>query len=232
MPSSTSVIGIGMRDYHQIAGDEGGRSVSVPRTLLSPSAAYILGPLVSLTFVWVVITIYDAQQPNWTVSQDLMLLPRIFLFGGAICLAAEVIVVTPILLAFRRYRWRWINGWSALLIGFLTGAAVFLLGLYLSRSTATWSGSVYRAVLFGFAGLVGTLPFVVRNARQLLIGIVLVGVAASGVVVLHLSHPINYHLYCYKFMGTIVCQEHPAECERFANLRSTKCWLTDRQRLS
>jgi len=42
--------------------------------------------------------------------------------GGAACLAVELVVVTPLLLGYRRYRWKWLNGWSAVAIAITLGA--------------------------------------------------------------------------------------------------------------
>ncbi|MFI4934668.1 MAG: hypothetical protein ACHP7N_08630 [Caulobacterales bacterium] len=48
-------------------------------------------------------------------------------FGLPICVAVELAVVTPLLVAFNRYRWRWLNTWSGAAVGFSLGALPWLL---------------------------------------------------------------------------------------------------------
>ena len=88
--------------------------------------AYIVGPFAGLNVWWIVISIpalltgfYDPQSAlsAWFVTM---------LVGGVVCLAVELCVITPLLIAFSRYRWGWFNGWSLAAIGFLLGAAPWL----------------------------------------------------------------------------------------------------------
>jgi len=50
----------------------------------------------------------------------------LLVFGGMLCLAVEFLFLTPLLLAFRRFRWSRLDGWTGAAIGFLFG---FLAGL-------------------------------------------------------------------------------------------------------
>ena len=44
--------------------------------------------------------------------------------SAAAVLAAELVFVTPILVGFSRYRWRWLNGWSGGAVGIMTAMLV------------------------------------------------------------------------------------------------------------
>lgn len=46
-----------------------------------------------------------------------------------ICMIVEVVIASPLLLLYRRYRWRFLNRWTATLLGIAIGAAPMLLVL-------------------------------------------------------------------------------------------------------
>jgi hypothetical protein len=60
-------------------------------------------------------------------------------FIAAAVLLAELIFVTPILVGFSRYRWRWLNGWSGCAIGALTAMSLAAL------TTSGWPPGNMRA---------------------------------------------------------------------------------------
>jgi hypothetical protein len=80
--------------------------------------AYLVAPLVTLSGLWVVW--YGPWAPpgmaglgggeGWAV---------LYPAGVPACLIAELIFATPLLVGFSRYRWWWLNGWTACGIGFL-----------------------------------------------------------------------------------------------------------------
>ena len=126
--------------------------------------AYILSPIVSLSFIWVGLTIYDFTRPNYSFLRDVLILPWLFLVGGAFCFLVELLVVTPIALLFRRYRWSWLNGWFASGMGFTIGGIFWLLMIH----REVWGASLFRLPLgeaileisfMGFAGMFGALTF-------------------------------------------------------------------------
>ena len=132
-----------------------------PKPSISLEGAYLLSPLIAIGSLWVQTVVYDFLHPNWSFMRDLLVLPWLFMFGGVICVAVEIFIVTPILLGFRRYRWRWLNGWSGSFAGFLTGAGVFLLLFHRHLSDADLRSHevLLGAIQLGIAGALGSLPF-------------------------------------------------------------------------
>lgn len=92
---------------------------------------YAVAPLAGLTSLWAIYMFRwwrDPAATDWSKTYALWFL--MIIVGGFFCLAVEVVFVTPILLAYRRYKWRWLNTWSASLIGFVLGSGIWLvLGL-------------------------------------------------------------------------------------------------------
>ena len=72
--------------------------------------------------------------------------------GVPVCLIAEIIFVTPLLVGFSRYRWRWLNGWTACGIGFLVA---FLPVFAFDASPA--GGEVVDGVVVGGGGWISLL---------------------------------------------------------------------------
>jgi hypothetical protein len=91
------------------------------------AAAYVLGPLVGLTAVWLFWVIPSVAGPPFQWRQALVIWLSMNVIGGAICLAVELAAVTPLLIGFRRHRWRWLNGWTAVTMGFVGGAVFGLI---------------------------------------------------------------------------------------------------------
>ena len=84
--------------------------------------AYFVGPFAGLSVWWLMDTFPNFGGPNLdpnSVSLSWVLTVGI---GGIICLFIELFIITPLLIGFAQYRWSWLNGWSAALIGFLLGA--------------------------------------------------------------------------------------------------------------
>jgi hypothetical protein len=118
--------------------------------------AYFLGPLAGLTTLWATAILIGAvlQQgfPVKGLAQSLAATwLAVMIFGGFVCLVVELIVATPILIAFNRYRWSWFNGWSAAAMGFLTGslptlALVVWLELDQLKSNYAPGGRLYHSL--------------------------------------------------------------------------------------
>lgn len=127
------------------------------------ASAYILAPIAGIVSFWLVGIVYDIWNDQVHPIRELLGLPWLFLVGGFICLIVEILVVTPLLLAFDHYRWTWLNGWTAAAIGFLVGGALpFALE---ARSVlngdpfATWLQAILTGGAFGLVGLVFAVVF-------------------------------------------------------------------------
>ena len=72
--------------------------------------------------------------------------------GVLVCLIAEFLFATPLLVGFSRYRWWWLNGWTACSIGFLIA---FLPVFGFDASPA--SGEVVDGVVVGGGGWISLL---------------------------------------------------------------------------
>jgi hypothetical protein len=88
--------------------------------------AYVLGPFVGLNAWCAATTLPAIYKPDFNPEGAATGWFIALLFGGLACLVIELVVVTPLLLAFNRHRWSWLNGWSAAAIGFLIGAVPWL----------------------------------------------------------------------------------------------------------
>jgi hypothetical protein len=97
------------------------------RPLPMIALAYVLGPLVGLNVWWFLKTggTFGSRDldPNGVMTSWGLTL----IIGGLACLLIELVLVSPLLVAFKRYGWPWLNGWTAAAIGFLLGAVPWLL---------------------------------------------------------------------------------------------------------
>lgn len=115
--------------------------------------AYVVAPLAGMTVLWASITLVDLCRSGFSsIVRDLLILVWIFPLGTIVCGLAEVVLVTPVLCGFSRYGWKWLNGWTAGLLGFLAG----------SVPLAILEGANVEAALNSvFTGLVGLTVAVV-----------------------------------------------------------------------
>jgi hypothetical protein len=107
--------------------------------------------------------------------------------GGFLSLVAELLLVTPFLVLFHRFQWRWLNRWSGTIIGFFIGATLaFFISLspvegdldvamgYFSRSGLPTLGGWIRAgtdaIIFGLVGGGCALAFWVFAIRPIPLG--------------------------------------------------------------
>lgn len=104
--------------------------------------AYLVAPLPALTGVWLVL--FLLPHPPASIAdlfRQFGIWLDILIIGDAICVAVEIVCVTPILFAFKRYRWRWLNNWSVAAFGFGIGFALSVLVLSLPRPGSYESGA-------------------------------------------------------------------------------------------
>jgi len=137
---------------------------SVPRIAL----AFALGPwagLTAMTILEVLVPPSGGVGQENNVWEGLVIYIGLLGFGGAACLIVEFVIVTPLLLGFQRYRWRWLNGWTGAVIGFAIGFLPSLALAFLDATDATpvtpavWLQRLESAGLFGSVGLVAAIVF-------------------------------------------------------------------------
>ena len=124
--------------------------------------AYVVAPLAGMTVLWTCITTFDLwASGSSAIIRDLLLLIWIFPLGTILCGVAELLLVTPLLFGFRRYRWKWLNGWTAGLIGFSAGSIpVFILERAHNFGGVIGVGdAVLSALLSGVVGLTVAMVF-------------------------------------------------------------------------
>ena len=150
------------------------------RPLAFIAASYVAGPLAGLLAMWL---LWLVPAEPW--AKALGTLPAIVVVGGAICLAIELMLVTPLLIGFRRRHWPWLNGLSAIALGFAAGylialglGAVPLLGVSLwgpnnvayvvdgARTPAGWEWLAVNASAPGLVGAITALVFRLLAVRR------------------------------------------------------------------
>jgi hypothetical protein len=101
------------------------------RSIPMIALGFVVGPVVGLTCFWAI----EVVAPGVVLSDPSRALAYWIAYvglGGAICLAVEAVVIVPILLGFQRYRWGWLNGWTAAAIGAAVGAIFWTVALILT----------------------------------------------------------------------------------------------------
>ena len=129
--------------------------------------AYVLGTTAGLTALFVLMLLAGVLDPSHAFARAARMSLAFFfiyllIFGGLVCLAVELVVVTPLLVGFHRYRWRWLNGWTGALIGFtLAFTPAFLLAaLAPTRGPRPgWVELVAASAAIGVVGLVAAGVF-------------------------------------------------------------------------
>jgi hypothetical protein len=135
--------------------------------------AFVFGPAAGLTVLFMLMLVSIMVDPR-----DLNPIPRLMLaffyvylliFGGIVCLAVELVVITPLLIGFHRYRWRWLNGWTGALIGFALAFLPTLLLVELAPHTDrpdAWILGIVVSVAVGIVGLVAAGVFRLLAVRR------------------------------------------------------------------
>ncbi len=124
--------------------------------------AFVLGPTAGLTLLWVLMLAGGALVFRHGFAPIARLSLAFFyiyllMFGGLVCLVVELVVVTPLLVGFHRHRWRWLNGWTGALIGFLLAFAPALMLIVLAprgrAAGAGWIADILASAVVGVVGL-------------------------------------------------------------------------------
>ena len=91
------------------------------RSLPRVAAGYVLAPVAGLTTLWLIWIVPNSPWPSALTIWGFMIA-----IGGAACLLVELLIVTPLLIGYRRYRWIWLNGRIAVAFAFAVGAMLAL----------------------------------------------------------------------------------------------------------
>jgi hypothetical protein len=136
---------------------------------------YVLGPAAGLTVLFVLMLALGVVDPAHRLAHVARLSLAFFyiyllIFGGLVCLAVELVVITPLLIGFHRFRWRWLNGWTGALIGFaLAFAATLLVVEFAPRrgyAAGGWIGAMLACSAVGLVGAVAAGVFRLLAVRR------------------------------------------------------------------
>ena len=140
--------------------------------------AFVLGPTAGLTLLWVLMMIESIVDPAHGLAHVARISLAFFyiyllIFGGLVCLIVELVIITPLLVGFHRYRWGWLNGWTGALIGFALAFAPTLLLVVLAPAPAAhragWLATIVACAAVGLVGLTAAGVFrllAVRHAES------------------------------------------------------------------
>jgi hypothetical protein len=98
------------------------RTILELRPLPWIALGYVLAPLVGLGLV-LATDLQLWRSGSSGLRPALMALAS----GWVVGLVLELIIVSPLLVAFHRYRWPWVNGWTGAAFGFVLGGSSWLL---------------------------------------------------------------------------------------------------------
>ena len=122
--------------------------------------AYMAAPTASMGLIWLVFSIWEGIAGGYTILDDLSALPFLIIVGGTAGVIVELLFVTPLLLAMRRYRWNWINIWWFAAYGLAVGEGCNLfLDNLLPGHGSGWQSVLQGICLFGFIGLTAGIVF-------------------------------------------------------------------------
>ncbi len=110
-------------------------------------AAYLVAPLVAVGALWLAWYGPWAAPAGWPFGGQALAL--LVLVGVPACLIAELVCATPLLIGFSRWRWRWLNGWTACALGLL-GA---FLPVFALDALAPADGDVVNGVVLAEHGV-------------------------------------------------------------------------------
>jgi hypothetical protein len=133
--------------------------------------ALIAGPIIGMTALWLYMIAPILFRPNFDLRGSLLQWEMMLVGGGAASLVVELVVVAPLLFAFRRYRWSWINTFWGGILGVLLGIAP-LAPSYVaafsgsSVSPRDWAHILTVSVMFGSVGLISAMAFRVIAVRS------------------------------------------------------------------
>jgi hypothetical protein len=126
--------------------------------------AFVLAPTAGLTVLWVLmlaggVLFFPAGFAHIARLSLAFFYIYLLIFGGLVCLVVELVVVTPLLVGFHRYRWRWLNGWTGALIGFVLAFLPTLLVVALAPSRGGhgarpgWIATTFACAVVGLVGV-------------------------------------------------------------------------------
>jgi hypothetical protein len=134
------------------------------RSIPMIALAFVVGPVIGLTCFWAI----EVVVPGVVLSDPSRALAYWIAYvglGGAICLAVEAVVIVPILIGFQRYRWGWLNGWTAALIGAAVGAIFWTVALILTTPAPPMK-LLTEAFDPGMVGLIAAIVFRLIAVRR------------------------------------------------------------------
>lgn len=137
--------------------------------------AFVLGPTAGLTVLFILMLLEGVVDPAHALAHVARLSLAFFfiyllIFGGFVCLLVELVVITPLLMGFHRYRWAWLNGWTGALIGFALAFAPTLLLVVLAPMPnahhAGWLATIAACAAVGVVGLTAAGVFRLLAVRR------------------------------------------------------------------
>ncbi len=137
--------------------------------------AFVLGPTAGLTVLFLLLLLGGIVDPADAIRHVARLSLAFFyvyllIFGGLVCLVVELVVITPLLMGFHRYRWVWLNGWTGALIGFaLAFAPPLLLVMFAPGHPAAgpgWPATIIACAAVGVVGLTAAGVFRLLAVRR------------------------------------------------------------------
>jgi hypothetical protein len=134
------------------------------RSIPMIALAFVVGPVIGLTCFCAI----EVVVPGVVLSDPSRALAYWIAYvglGGAICLAVEAVVIVPILIGFQRYRWGWLNGWTAALIGAAVGAIFWTVALILTTPAPPMK-LLTEAFDPGMVGLIAAIVFRLIAVRR------------------------------------------------------------------
>ena len=112
-------------------------------------AAYLVAPLVAVSGLWLVWYGPWAVPTGVAWPQGGQAWALLFVGGVPVCLIAELVFATPLLVGFSRRRWWWLNGWTACGMGFL----IAFLPVFAFDAAAPADGDVVNGVVLAAHGV-------------------------------------------------------------------------------
>jgi len=112
-------------------------------------AAYLVAPLVVVSWLWLVWYGPWAAPTGLGWPEGGQAWALLFVGGIPVCLIAELVFATPMLVGFSQRRWWWLNGWTACGMGFL----IAFLPVLAFDAAAPASGDVVNGVVLAAQGV-------------------------------------------------------------------------------
>jgi hypothetical protein len=137
--------------------------------------AYFLAPIAGINSLWLFLLLLILFTQPSAASSFQAIWVFVNVIGLILGLVIELVVVTPLLIGFHHWRWRWLNGWTGAALGFLTlaipAAPLFQplqphvvadhvsTVVHFSRSAGGWLADLAASSAAGAVGAVAALAF-------------------------------------------------------------------------